>query len=88
VALKVSELPVVVEVEDGVTLTDVTVAVPPPIVTVALAILLVSAWLKTLIVAVPVVEGAVYKPFDEMVPVEALQVTAVFAEVVVTVALN
>lgn len=75
-----------IDVEDGETLTELTPGTL--IVTVAVAILDVSAWLKTVMVAVPAFEGAVYRPVALIVPFEAFQVTAVFADVVCTVALN
>jgi hypothetical protein len=77
---------VVTDVEDGETLTELTPGTV--IVTVAAAVLERSAWLKTVMVAVPALEGAVYRPVALITPAEAFQVTALFADVVCTVALN
>lgn len=79
--------PIATVIEDGETVTEFT-ALGTEIVTVAVAILDGSAWLKTVMVAVPAVEGAVYKPVALMAPFEAFQVTAVLADAVVTVAVN
>lgn len=56
-------------------------------VTLAEADFVVSAKLVTVTVKLPAVDGAVYKPADEIVPPVAAQVTAVLLDPV-TVAVN
>jgi len=58
------------------------------IVTVAVADLLASASLVALTVAVPGIGGAVYSPAEEIVPIEALQVTALSSTAPCTKARN
>ena len=46
-------------------------------VTVADAAFVGSAWLVAITVSVPPLDGAVYNPFELIVPIPAVQVTAV-----------
>src|SRR5271155_5738445 len=86
VAVNCSAPLVVMEVELGETLTEVTTGVET--VTVAVADLVASATLVAVTVSVPAVAGAVYSPAVVMVPSAAFQVTDLFVTVPATVALN
>lgn len=86
VTLKVSVLPVVVEVVAGDTVTEVMVGAVT--VTVAEADFVVSATLVAVTVSVPVADGAVYAPADVIVPSFAFHVTDLFETLPETVAVN